>query len=114
MTTNRRLSLNTEGKKLNATDHAKLLGIEIDSKLMFTKHVETLCYKVNKKITAFSRLNSFISTQQSQDIYNAVNLLHFNYCPLVWIFCNKSANKQIDRTHKCALQILYKYYESSF
>ena len=30
------------------------------------------------------------------------------------MFCNKGANKQIDRTHKRALQILYKYYESSF
>ena len=30
------------------------------------------------------------------------------------MFCTKSANKQIDRTHKRALQILYKDYESSF
>ena len=30
------------------------------------------------------------------------------------MFCNKGANKQIDRTHKSALQILYKDYESSF
>ena len=30
------------------------------------------------------------------------------------MFCNKGANKQIDRTHKRALQILYKDCESSF
>ena len=30
------------------------------------------------------------------------------------MFCNKGANQQIDRTHKRALQILYKDYESSF
>ena len=30
------------------------------------------------------------------------------------MFCNKGANKQIGRTHKRALQILYKDYESSF
>ena len=30
------------------------------------------------------------------------------------MFCNKGANKQIDRTHKRALQILYKDYELSF
>ena len=30
------------------------------------------------------------------------------------MFCNKGANKQIDRTHKPAFQILYKDYESSF
>ena len=30
------------------------------------------------------------------------------------MFCNKDANKQIDCTHKRALQVLYKDYESSF
>ena len=86
--TNRRLRLNIEGKKLDATDHVKLLGIEIDSKLMFSKHVEALCYKVNKKITACSRLNNFITTQQAQSIYNAVILSNFNYCSLIRMFCN--------------------------
>ena len=65
MKTNRRPRLNIEGKKLNATDHVKLIGIEIDSKPMFSKHVEALFYKVNRKITAFSRLKNFITTQQA-------------------------------------------------
>ena len=30
------------------------------------------------------------------------------------MLCNKGANEQIDRTHKRALQISYKDYESSF
>ena len=111
MKTNKRLRLNIERKNLNATDYVKLLGIEIESKLMFIKRVEALCYKVYKKITAFSRLNNFITTQQAQSIYYAVILSTFNYCLLKWIFCNKGANKQIDYTHKRALQILYKDYE---
>ena len=81
---------------------------------MFSKHVEALCYKVNKKITAFSRLNNFITTQQAQSIYNAVILSTFNYCLLIWMSCNKGANTQIDCTHKRAPQILYRDYESSF
>ena len=81
MKTNRRLRLNIEGKKINAIDHVKQLGIEIDSKLMFIEHVEALCYKVNKKITAFSRLNNFITTQQAQSIYNAVILSNFKLLP---------------------------------
>ena len=74
-------------------DHVKLLGIEIDSKLMFSKHVEALCYRVNKKITAFSRLNNFITTQQAKSIYNAVILSNFTYCLLIWMFCTKGANR---------------------
>ena len=112
MKANGRLHLNIEGKKINATDHVKLLGIEIDSKLMFSKHVEALCYNVNNKITAFSRIYNVIITQQAQSIYFAVILSNFNYCPSIWVFCNEGVNKQIDCTHKRPLQILYKDYES--
>ena len=54
----RRLRLKINENKLSATDHVKLLGIEVDNKLKFNKHVETLCSKVKKKISAFSRLNT--------------------------------------------------------
>ena len=114
MKTNRRLHLSIEGRKVPATDHVKLLGIEIDSKLTFNKHVGALCHKVNKKITGFSRLTNLISMQQAQAIYNAVILSNFKYCPLIWMFCSKGTNKKIDSTHKRALHIQYKDYESSF
>ena len=93
MKTNRRLPLNIEGKKLPATDQVKLLGNEIDSKLTFIKHVEALCHTVNKKITASSGLTNFISTQQAQAIHNMIILSSFNYYLLIWMLCNKSANK---------------------
>ena len=106
----RRLRLNINDKKLSATDHVKLLGIEVDNKVKFNKHVKTLCSKVTKKISAFFRLNTYISREQALTICNTVILWNFNYCPLIWLFCNKGANKDIDRTHKRALRILYKEY----
>ena len=104
----RRLRLNINDNKLSATDHVKLLGIEVDNKLKFSKHVKKVMLKVNKKISAFSRLNMYISREQALTICNAVILSNFNYCSLIWLFCNKGANKEIDRTHKCALRILIK------
>ena len=56
----------------------------------------------------------YISREQALTICNAVILSNFNYCPLIWLFCNKGAYKEIDRTHKRALRILYKEYECSF
>ena len=91
----RRLRLNINDNKLSATDHVKLLGIEVDNKLKFSKHVKTLCSKVNKKISAFSRLNMYISREQALTICNAVILSNFNYCPLIWLFCNKGATKRL-------------------
>ena len=34
--------------------------------------------------------------------------------PLIWLFCSKVANNEIDRTHKRALRTLYRDYESTF
>ena len=73
------LQLNINENKLSATDHVKLLGIEVDNKLKFNKHIKTLCSKVNKKISAFSRLNTYISREQALTICNAVILSNFNY-----------------------------------
>ena len=53
----RRLRLKIYDNTLSATYHVKLLGIEFDNKSKFSKHVKTLCSKVTKKISAFSRLN---------------------------------------------------------
>ena len=110
----RRLRLNINENKLSATDNVKLLGIEIGNQLKFSNHVKTLCSKVSKKISAFSGLNMYISREQAFTICNTVILSNFNYCPLIWLFCNKGAYREIDRTHKRALRILYKEYECSF
>ena len=32
----------------------------------------------------------------------------FNYCPLVWMFCNRTMNNKIDRLHERALRLVYK------
>ena len=47
-------------------------------------------------------------------IYNLMILTNFNYCPLIWLLCNKNANKIIDRVHKRALMILRNDHDSSF
>ena len=82
------LRLNSQGSKIVAKEHVIPLGIEIDNKLKFDKHVQTLYQKVNKKTSAFSRLNMYISREQALSICNGEILPNFNYCPLICLFCN--------------------------
>ena len=46
--------------------------------------------------------------------HEPIQLSNLSYCPLIWLFCSKTANNDINRTHKRALRILYRDYESSF
>ena len=80
------LRLNIEGKKLPITDTVKLLGIQIDNKLKLNKNIHGLCSKVNQKVSAFARLNTYLSQDQATKIYNTIILSNFNYYPLVWLF----------------------------
>ena len=90
----RRLRLNINEDTLSATDHVKLLGIEIDNKLKFNKHVQMLCSKVNKKISDFCRLNSYISREQALKICNAVVLSNFNCCPFFLAIVQKRCKQR--------------------
>lgn len=109
----RGLRLNIEGKKIPATKAVKLLGIQIDNQLKLDKHIQGLCSKVNQKVSAFARLNTYLSLDQATKICNAIILSNFNYCPLVWLFCSDAANSMINRAHKRTLRVLYQDYESS-
>ena len=51
---------------------------------------------------------------KSKLLLNSVVMSNFSYCPLIWSFCSKVANNEINRTHKCALRALYRDYESTF
>ena len=73
-----------------------------------------LCQKANNKISAFSRVSSSLSEKQSLLLYTSFIVSQFNYCPLIWMFCGKVANNELNRTHKRALRILFNDYTSTF
>ena len=66
----------------------KLLGVIIDNKLDFTEHLNTVCKKANLMLHALNRISRFSSPEQHVLIINAYIKSLFNYCPLVWMFCN--------------------------
>ena len=47
----------------------------------------------------------YIPREQALSMCNVVIISNSNYCPLIWLFRNKSANKKIDHAHKRALRI---------
>ena len=66
------------------------------------------------QISAFSRISHYLNEKQSRLLYNSFIMFQFNYCPLIWMFCGKVANNDLNRTHKRALRILLNDYTSTF
>ena len=110
----KKLCLNMNGHLIPSSEHVKLLGVNIDNSLKLETHVEEICKKVNQTVCAFGRLRPYLGEQKSKLLSNSVAMSNFSYCPLIWLFCSKAANNEINRTYKRALRTLYRDYESTF
>ena len=74
----------------------KLLGIVLDNKLKFEKHVENICQKANKKLNALARVTNYMELPKRRILMNVCFKAQFNYCPAVWKFHNLSLNNKIN------------------
>ena len=57
--------LNINQVVINSANFVKLLGVEIDSKFSFEKHIYTLSEKASNQLNAISRIQTFISFKET-------------------------------------------------
>ena len=99
------LTIQIETTQIAESKEQKLLGITLDKKLTFKTHIESLCQKANQKLHALSRISCYFSTGQLSLTMKTFILSQFNYCPLVWMFCDRALDNKINRLHEKALRI---------
>ena len=75
-----------------------MLGVTIDNKLTFKSHIKNLCKKASQKIGALSRLSTHLNDSQKRLSVKEVKC-QFSYCPLVWMFCSRTANDHCTKNH---------------
>ena len=96
------------GTKIWESAEETLLGIHIDNDFYFNKHVENLCRKASRKLTALARLSNILLFSKMKILISSFFLSQFSYCPLTWMFCSRSSNEKINKLHERSLRILYK------
>ena len=101
------ISFEISGIYIQPTNTVKLLGVVIDYKLTFTEHINNICNRVSNQTKALLCIRRYLNTAKASLIFNAYILSNFFYCPLIWMFCNKSSNKLINRTYRRALCALH-------
>ena len=94
--------------KISNVERVKLLGVNIEGRLNFDYHVNTLLKKANKKYHALARVCNYMDTKKRRVLMKAFITSQFSYCPLVWMFHSRTLNNRINKIHERALRLAYK------
>ena len=93
---------------------ADLEPVGFYSGLTFNNHVKAICKKASQKLIAIIRMANILSEYKRKLFIKTFFESQFNYFPLIWMFCDRSANQKINKLHERALRIAYDDYNSSF
>lgn len=102
------------GQNIKCNDNVKLLGIEIDCKLSFDKHVSHLCKRASKQINAIMRLSKVLDLDVKMSIFLSFIKSIFSYCPLTWMFTKHSNIRKLERLQHRALRFVYSDFDASY
>ena len=84
------------------------LGICIDDTLTFDWHINDICLKASRQISALQRLTGLLDYHSRRAIYNSFISSHFNYCPLVCFFTSRASIVKMQKIQERALRFVLK------
>ena len=99
---------------ISSEKEVKILGVVVDDRLSFSKHVSACCSKAARQLNALTRISRYLDLSGRRLIYNSFITSCFNYCPLVWHFCGKENSEKLEKINYRALRILYRDFTSSY
>ena len=98
--------------KIWENNTVKLLGVTIDKQLKFDTHVLNICSKAGRKLSALTRMATYLSFEKKRRLLKTFFESQFKYCPLVWMFHSRELNNKINRLQERALRLIYNDYTS--
>ena len=100
-------SIKLGNEEITNDQSVELLGIKIDNNLNFSEHVTKLCKKGSQKLHALARISKYISKDKLKILMKTFITSQLNYCPLTWMFHNRTPNNKINKLHESALRLVY-------
>ena len=105
--------LNVNDKIASCSNEVKLLGITIDNKLKFKKHIKDICKKASYKLHALRRIG-YLTVEKARILSNALIDNQFDYAALIWMFAGETLTNKICEIHRRTLHVVYNEYNKSY
>ena len=114
LSSDKKVHVNIDNAKIENSKFEKLLGVTLDSRLTFEKHIQQICGKASSKLKALARIAPFMNIEKRKILMNAFFNAQFSYCPLTWMFHSRKLNNKINKLHERCLRIVYNNNTSSY
>lgn len=108
------IHFNIGSQILSPSTNVKILGVTIDEKLTFDKHVHNICQKAARQLNVLKRLHKYLNFESRLAIYRCYIMSNFSYCPLVWHFCSINKSKIMEKIQERALRFVYNDHASPY
>ena len=82
------------------------LGMDIDEKLTWDAHIDSICSKVSAGIGAMKRIKPFVPPATLQTIYKALIPPYFDYCSPLWDTCAKTLQDKLQKFQSRAAKVI--------
>ena len=90
------------------------LGVCIYDDMNFNSHVNNVCKKAGKQVSALQRLTGMLDQQSRMAIYQSFVKANLDFCPLVWFFTSRSSISKLETIQERALRFVLKVFVSCY
>ena len=92
----------------------KLLGVVLDNKLNFSKHVKLMCPETTSRIGTLTRMRKLVTEKTKLLLSKSVILSGLNYCSTVRFFITASDKRKLKRMQEKGLRTVFNDNASSY
>ena len=70
--------------EIEQVEVTKLLGVPLDCKLSWSKHIDTAEAKMGRSLSIIKRYSPLLTALSTRQVLQALVLSHLDYCSVVW------------------------------
>ena len=108
------LTISVNDANIKPNNSVKLLGITLDNKINFEKHITSIWKSTSCQLNALFRLKYFLGFKGRKILIENFVYSNSNYCPLVQHLCNQKSSQKVESLQKISLQFLQNDYTSGY
>ena len=82
------------------------LGVSLDERLTWEKHIDTICAKVGAGIGVMRRMKPFVPPETLKLTYEALVQPYFNYCSPLWDNCGIGLKDKLQKFQNRAARVI--------